>query len=788
MLVDEGPGRVHELIALGAEFDREADGLARPGPRGRPLDGPRGARRRGRHRGRGRTGPGRRHLPVRQRRARGLVRPRPARRGRPLRRGDRAAAPGAGAVPAGQVRADHVVLATGGAGQLFAVTTNPTEATGDGRGHGAAGRRARWPTSSSSSSTRPRCTTRPCPGRCCPRRCAATGRCCATRDGERFVDELAPRDVVSRAMAARMAEQGVDHLWLDATGLERFAERFPTIAASLGGHRARPRARLAAHRPGRPPPLRRRRHRPLGRHRAARACGRWARWPAPACTGPTAWPPTRCSRAWSSAPAWPSASPPAGRGPEPSGALRGVLGDAAARRHRLHAAARTRPARRPDRRLRPDRRPGRRGRCPRRDRRHQAPRHAAAGHDRGAGVVRTPSLAGRRPAPPGRRRSPAPGSAGGVGGRRRAGQPAPGGRRAVGFGRRRAPRAGAPTPGPSSPRPIRRAWRRRLVHRGAVETAPVDGDAVVWRRLVRRRLYARPRSTRWRRALAEDLGPDGDLTAALVPRDRHGALRAPGPPGRRAGRSAPAPTRRSASVDPALAVTWHADDGDALEARRHRARGDRPAAARSSPPSAPRSTSSATSRASPPSPRSSSTAAHAATRRCEVLDTRKTTPGLRALEKAAVRAGGGTNHRGGLSDAVLVKDNHLAGTSITDAVAHGPGAVARPDGRDRVRHARPGGRGGPGRRRRRAARQHGPGRAWPRPSRWPTATRRGPILIEVSGGVTLDTVGAYAAAGPDRISVGALTHSATVLDLGLDLVWTTDDGRTTARRRRRREG
>ncbi len=48
----------------------------------------------------------------------------------------------------------------------------------------------------------------------------------------------------------------------------------------------------------------------------------------------------------------------------------------------------------------------------------------------------------------------------------------------------------------------------------------------------------------------------------------------------------------------------------------------------------------------------------------------------------------------------------------------------------------------------------------------------GAILTEVSGGITLDTIGAYAAAGPDRISIGALTHSATVLDLGLDLVWT----------------
>ena len=51
--------------------------------------------------------------------------------------------------------------------------------------------------------------------------------------GERFVDELAPRDVVSRAMADRMAEQGVGYLWLDATGLESFGERFPTVAASL---------------------------------------------------------------------------------------------------------------------------------------------------------------------------------------------------------------------------------------------------------------------------------------------------------------------------------------------------------------------------------------------------------------------------------------------------------------------------------------------------------------------------------------------------------------------------
>ena len=68
------------------------------------------------------------------------------------------------------------------------------------------------------------------------------------------------------------------------------------------------------------------------------------------------------------------------------------------------------------------------------------------------------------------------------------------------------------------------------------------------------------------------------------------------------------------------------------------------------------------------------TAANPATR---VLDTRKTTPGLRALEKAAVRAGGAWNHRASLSDAVLLKDNHLVGLSITEAVGAGPAAGTR---------------------------------------------------------------------------------------------------------------
>jgi nicotinate-nucleotide pyrophosphorylase (carboxylating) len=166
------------------------------------------------------------------------------------------------------------------------------------------------------------------------------------------------------------------------------------------------------------------------------------------------------------------------------------------------------------------------------------------------------------------------------------------------------------------------------------------------------------------------------------------------------------------------------------------------------------------------------TAAHESNPSVAVLDTRKTTPGLRLLEKAAVRAGGGTSHRFSLSDAVLVKDNHLAGTSITDAVhrarALWPGRMVEIecDALDQVAEAARVGADAvlldnmdPGMVVEAIAVAH--------------LDAPGPILTEVSGGVTLATIGAYAAAGPDRISVGALTHSAPVLDLGLDLLWTT---------------
>jgi nicotinate-nucleotide pyrophosphorylase (carboxylating) len=154
-----------------------------------------------------------------------------------------------------------------------------------------------------------------------------------------------------------------------------------------------------------------------------------------------------------------------------------------------------------------------------------------------------------------------------------------------------------------------------------------------------------------------------------------------------------------------------------------------------------------------------------------LLDTRKTTPGWRLLEKYAVRCGGGHNHRMGLLDGVLIKDNHLAalgpgtnpsravrlareryGTSVPlevevdtleqldDALAEGPDVVLLDNmPPDLLREAV------------RRRNLHAPG-----------------VLLEASGGVNLGTVRAIAETGVDRISVGALTHSAVALDIGLD--------------------
>lgn len=151
---------------------------------------------------------------------------------------------------------------------------------------------------------------------------------------------------------------------------------------------------------------------------------------------------------------------------------------------------------------------------------------------------------------------------------------------------------------------------------------------------------------------------------------------------------------------------------------------------------------------------------------CRIVCTRKTTPGLRAFEKYAVRCGGGFNHRYGLDDAVLIKDNHIAVAGgvaaalraakasvghlvkieievdtiaqLREVLAEGADVVLLDNmGLETLREA--------------------------------VAMVEGAMLTEASGGVNLDTVAAIAATGVDMVSVGALTHSPRVLDLGLDI-------------------
>ena len=151
--------------------------------------------------------------------------------------------------------------------------------------------------------------------------------------------------------------------------------------------------------------------------------------------------------------------------------------------------------------------------------------------------------------------------------------------------------------------------------------------------------------------------------------------------------------------------------------------------------------------------------------RAKIVDTRKTTPGLRMLEKYAVRCGGGVNHRFGLDDAILIKDNHVAAAGgvgralerARAAAGHLVQIEVEVDGLDQLDEALAG-----------------------QPDvvmldnfsleDMAEAVRRtaGRVRLEASGGVNLATVRAIAETGVDVISVGALTHSATALDVGLD--------------------
>jgi nicotinate-nucleotide pyrophosphorylase (carboxylating) len=147
-----------------------------------------------------------------------------------------------------------------------------------------------------------------------------------------------------------------------------------------------------------------------------------------------------------------------------------------------------------------------------------------------------------------------------------------------------------------------------------------------------------------------------------------------------------------------------------------------------------------------------------------ILDTRKTTPGLRELEKHAVRCGGGTNHRLGLFDGVLIKDNHLrVAGSVGEAVACARGTGLRVevecDTLDQVAEALEA-----------AADRILLDNMSPDELRAAVALVAGRAELEASGGVTLENLRAVAETGVDFISVGALTHSARALDCSLEVL------------------
>ncbi|MCS0498034.1 carboxylating nicotinate-nucleotide diphosphorylase [Protaetiibacter mangrovi] len=153
-----------------------------------------------------------------------------------------------------------------------------------------------------------------------------------------------------------------------------------------------------------------------------------------------------------------------------------------------------------------------------------------------------------------------------------------------------------------------------------------------------------------------------------------------------------------------------------------------------------------------------------------IVDTRKTTPGLRVLERQAVRDGGGRNHRFSLSDAVMAKDNHLAvlaaaGVPLGDAIraarariGHTVHLEVEVDRIDQIEEVVAAG-----------VDTIMLDNFAPDELRAGIAVVAGRALVEASGGVTLDTVADIAATGVDVISVGALTHSVRALDLGLDV-------------------
>jgi len=274
-----------------------------------------------------------------------------------------------------------------------------------------------------------------------------------------------------------------------------------------------------------------------------------------------------------------------------------------------------------------------------------------------------------------------------------------------------------------------------------------------------------------RRALAEDLEPLGDLSAMLLPGDAAAtAAFVSRADGVLAGTRCV--TETFAQLDDRIEVVWHVVDGEWLVPGHHLADVTGPLASILTGERTALNFLGHLSGVATATATLVEILERAGDDRLHLWDTRKTTPGMRALEKAAVRAGGAQNHRGNLSEWVMLKDNHLTLVSITDAVerAHRlwPGRLVHVecDRFDQLVTALDAGADAvlldnmdPDEVR----------RCVDEVDRRVPHGDRGRPLIEISGGIDATTLASYAGCGADYVSVGAITNSAKVLDVGLDI-------------------
>ena len=267
-----------------------------------------------------------------------------------------------------------------------------------------------------------------------------------------------------------------------------------------------------------------------------------------------------------------------------------------------------------------------------------------------------------------------------------------------------------------------------------------------------------------RRALEEDLGKAGDITsAATIPADKRAQARLVArKPGVLAGLACAAEAFRA--IDASISFRAKKRDGDKLVGADVTAEVEGPARAVLA---GERVALNFVGHLSGIATLTAAYVAKVAHTKAKILDIRKTIPGLRMLEKYAVRCGGGVNHRFGLYDAVLIKDNHIAvAGGVAAALKSARAAVEKSitveievDSLDQLAEVLQTG-----------------GADIVLLDNMDVATlkravemARGRVLTEASGGVNLDTVAKIAETGVDRISIGALTHSAPALDVALDM-------------------